>query len=84
MDDFGDVPPGTKYDAFLAKCQRCARADPGRRWVFSLDAAMGACVVRQRAHYVGHANRRNWWMFQAGAVIPGCLPRVADTSADAD
>ena len=60
------------------------RAEPGPRWVFSRDEAMGACVVRQRAHFVGHANRRNWWMFQLDAVIPGCVPRTTTDTADAD
>jgi len=35
---------------------------------------MGHCVDRHRATYVGHANRREWWMFKADAVVPGCTP----------
>ncbi len=59
------------------------RADPARRWVFSLDEAMGHCVDRQRATYVGHANRREWWLFRADAVVPGCVPGAsADQQAD--
>jgi 4-amino-4-deoxy-L-arabinose transferase-like glycosyltransferase len=81
VTEFGFLQPWPQQ---FAQATAWLRADPGRRWVFSLDAAMGACVTRRHAHYVGHANRRNWWMFQAGAVIPGCLPRVTDTSADAD
>ncbi len=50
------------------------RQDPARRWIFSLDEAMGSCVNRQRATYVGHANRREWWMFRLDAVLPGCIP----------
>lgn len=57
------------------------RQAPTQRWVFSLDQAMGNCVDRRRATYVGHANRREWWMFQAGAVVPGCVP---DSSGDAE
>ena len=59
------------------------RNDPARRWIFSLDEAMGSCVNRQRATYVGHANRREWWMFRADAVVPGCVPAASD-SEDAD
>ena len=51
--------------------------DPAQRWIFSLDEAMGACVDRARAIQVGHANRREWWMFRRDAVIPGCIPRTA-------
>ncbi len=59
------------------------RQDPARRWIFSLDEAMGHCVDRQRATYVGHANRREWWMFQIGAVTPGCTPGMsANQQAD--
>src|SRR5690606_33788232 len=54
------------------------RQAPTQRWVFSLDQAMGNCVDRRRATYVGHANRREWWMFQADAVVPGCVPDSRD------
>jgi 4-amino-4-deoxy-L-arabinose transferase-like glycosyltransferase len=57
------------------------RQDPARRWIFSLDEAMGHCVDRRRATHVGHANRREWWMFQIGAVAPGCIP---ESSGDAE
>jgi len=50
------------------------RQDASRRWIFSLDQAMGDCVDRQHAIHVGHANRREWWMFRADAVKPGCAP----------
>ena len=59
------------------------RQEPARRWIFSLDDAMGHCVDRRRAIHVGHANRREWWMFQLGAVAPGCTPGVsANQQAD--
>ncbi|WP_426690528.1 ArnT family glycosyltransferase [Rhodanobacter ginsengiterrae] len=53
------------------------QSDPSR-WIFSLDQAMGNCVDRQHAIYVGHANRREWWMFQATAVKPDCSPASGD------
>jgi 4-amino-4-deoxy-L-arabinose transferase-like glycosyltransferase len=52
------------------------RQEPSRRWIFSLDEAMGTCVDRHRATYAGHANRREWWMFRLDAVLPGCIPRA--------
>jgi hypothetical protein len=60
-----------------------SRQDPAHRWIFSLDEAMGNCVDRRHATYVGHANRREWWMFQAAAVVPGCVPGAsAEENAD--
>jgi hypothetical protein len=41
-------------------------------------------VDRRRAIHVGHANRREWWMFRADAVVPGCLPRDGDSDSDQD
>jgi hypothetical protein len=44
---------------------------------------MGHCVDRHKATYVGHANRREWWMFKADAVLPGCVPHGDDNDSDA-
>jgi 4-amino-4-deoxy-L-arabinose transferase-like glycosyltransferase len=81
VTEFGFLQPWPRQ---YAQATAWLRADPAQRWVFSLDEAMGACIERQRAHYVGHANRRNWWLFQLDAVIPGCLPRPTGSAADAD
>ena len=56
------------------------RAEPAQRWIFGLDTAIGQCVDRKKATYVGHANRREWWMFKADAVLPGCVPRTTENS----
>ena len=58
------------------------REAPAQRWIFSLDTAMGQCVDRRKAIYVGHANRREWWMFKGDAVRPGCVPSRDDSGAD--
>jgi len=58
-------------------------AEPLQRWIFSLDVAMGQCVDRRKATYVGHANRREWWMFKTDAVLPGCVPHSDDNDSDA-
>ncbi len=55
---------------------------PAQRWIFSLDEAMGSCVDRRHAIHVGHANRREWWMFKADAVITGCVPHSAGSTGD--
>ena len=72
--EFGFLKPWPQQYAEAVAWQQ---GDPAQRWVFSLDEAMGACVDRARAIHVGHANRRDWWMFRQDAVIPGCIPRTA-------
>jgi len=54
------------------------RAAPERRWVFALEKAIGDCVDRDKATFVGHANRRDWWLFRADAVRAECVPKVSD------
>jgi 4-amino-4-deoxy-L-arabinose transferase-like glycosyltransferase len=56
--------------------------DPGARWIFSIGKAMEPCVDEDKAHPLGKANRREWWVFRADAVIPGCTPRVAAPAPD--
>jgi 4-amino-4-deoxy-L-arabinose transferase-like glycosyltransferase len=59
-------------------------AAPATRRLFVLGEALGACVRRDRATLVGTANRRAWYLVDAGAVVPGCDPRAADAQAGAD
>jgi 4-amino-4-deoxy-L-arabinose transferase-like glycosyltransferase len=78
--EFGFLKPWATQYAEAIAWQRQA---PARRWVFALDQAMGRCVDRRHATRVGHANGREWWMFKADAVVPGCLPTDnADESGD--
>jgi 4-amino-4-deoxy-L-arabinose transferase-like glycosyltransferase len=49
---------------------------PAQRSIFILEDAMGDCVDKSKAIHVGHANRREWWLFRAEAVIPGCVPSL--------
>jgi len=51
------------------------QAQPEQRWVFALGDAVVPCVVPARTQVVGYANRREWWMFRADAVVPGCVPK---------
>ena len=69
--DFGFTRPTPQQ---FADATRWQAQVPQRRWIFILDTAMGACVDRTRAISVGHANRRDWWLFRADAVVPGCVP----------
>jgi hypothetical protein len=78
--EFGFLKPWATQYAEAIAWQRQA---PAHRWVFALDQAVGRCVDRRRATRVGHANGREWWMFKADAVVPGCLPTdSADESGD--
>jgi 4-amino-4-deoxy-L-arabinose transferase-like glycosyltransferase len=78
--DFGFSRPWVRQyaDAIAWQAQ-----DPEHRWLFVQEPAMGACVHRGRAIDLGHANRREWWLFKADAVIPGCVPDPSAEAADA-
>jgi hypothetical protein len=69
--EFGFLKPWPQQ---FADAAGWIRAAPSTRVIFSLQEAMGGCVDRTRATYVGHANRREWWLFRADALVPGCLP----------
>lgn len=79
VTEFGFLKPWPQQYAEAIAWQQQA---PAQRWIFSLDDAMGQCVDRHRAIHVGHANRREWWLFKADAVIAGCTPRLAESAAD--
>jgi hypothetical protein len=78
--DFGFTRPWPEQYAAAIAWQA---QDPAHRWLFALDPALGHCVDRSKAISLGHANRREWWMFKADAVTPGCLPDASDERAAA-
>jgi hypothetical protein len=51
---------------------------PQTRWLFGLREAVRACVQRDKVTVVGYAYRRQWWMFRADAVVPGCVPKFEE------
>ena len=63
---------------------------PAQRRIFILEQAMrqmAPCIDATRAVHVGHANRREWWLVGADALVPGCVPAGAagdDTGDDAE
>jgi 4-amino-4-deoxy-L-arabinose transferase-like glycosyltransferase len=79
VTEFGFLEPWPQQ---YAEAITWLQQDPAHRWIFSLAEAMGSCVDRHHATYVGHANRREWWMFKANAVAPGCILRRAGSSND--
>jgi len=77
--DFGFSAPTSQQFAQAAQWQAGA---PATRWLFVQEAAMGDCVNRSKAINMGHANRRDWWLFKADAVVPGCVPPPASTDEE--
>lgn len=53
-------------------------ADPAHRWVFAYGKVLAPCVRMADAIHVGHANRREWYLFTRSAVVPGCIPPRSD------
>ena len=53
-------------------------ADPAHRWVFAYGKVLAPCVREADTIPVGHANRREWYLFNRRAVVPGCIPPRSD------
>lgn len=53
-------------------------ADPAHRWIFAYGKVLAPCVRIRDAIHVGHANRREWYLFNRDAVVPGCVPPASD------
>lgn len=53
-------------------------ADPAHRWIFAYGKVLAPCVRMHDAIHVGHANRREWYLFGRNAVVPGCVPPASD------
>jgi len=53
-------------------------ADPAHRWIFAYGKVLAPCVRMHDAVHVGHANRREWYLFDRSAVVPGCIPSRND------
>jgi 4-amino-4-deoxy-L-arabinose transferase-like glycosyltransferase len=62
------------WDQQYADALKWQAEAPVNRPIFILEEAMGSCVEHNKAIHVGRANRREWWMFRADAVVPGCVP----------
>ena len=81
MQDFGFVrDTGQQF----VDAARWAAEKPDARWIFGLREAVAACVLRSKVTVAGYANRRQWWMFRADAVVPNCVPQLAETPDKTD
>ena len=81
--DFGFVKP---WHDQLGAAIRWQEQKPEARWIFILADAMAPCISKDKATYVGHANRREWWLFRADAVASLCargnVPATANEARD--
>lgn len=71
VHDFGFKQPWS--DQFVA-AKAWLQAAPATRRLFILEDAMGDCVNHGTAHFLGHANRRLWWLVASQDLVPGCVP----------
>ncbi|MGH8125645.1 MAG: ArnT family glycosyltransferase [Rhodanobacteraceae bacterium] len=62
----------------LRRALQWQAADPARRWIFAYGKVLAPCVRMADAIHVGHANRREWYLFTRSAVVPGCVPPASD------
>lgn len=65
-----------RWESQYAQAVQWQSEAPGQRWIFALRDAVGVCVDPDKAQVVGYANRRLWWIFQADAVRPDCVPQI--------
>ncbi|MGN6521528.1 MAG: ArnT family glycosyltransferase [Dokdonella sp.] len=82
--DFGFRAP---RDRQFVEAARWLAEAPAQRRIFILDQAMdaaGACVDRAKARRVGQANRREWFLLDEQAIVPGCMPSPPASADDAD
>jgi 4-amino-4-deoxy-L-arabinose transferase-like glycosyltransferase len=77
--EFGFVTP---WHEQLAKAIRWQEEQPASRSVFVLGDAMAPCIAPEKSMFVGHANRREWWLFRADAVAPACRGGNVPASAN--
>src|SRR6185437_11301717 len=66
------------WHAQLEQALAWQAADPAHRWVFAYGKVLAPCVRMRDAVHVGHANRREWYVFSRSAVVPGCIPPRSD------
>ncbi|GLQ98305.1 ArnT family glycosyltransferase [Dyella mobilis] len=79
--DFGFSTPTSQQFVHAVQWQAAA---PATRWLFIQEPSMGPCVDRSKGINIGHANRRDWWLFKADAVISGCVPKNSDEATETE
>ncbi len=66
------------WHAQLRQALAWQAADPAHRWLFAYGKVLAPCVRVADAIHVGHANRREWYLFDHHAVVPDCVPPKSD------
>ena len=70
MVEFGFLKPWPQQYAEAAAWLRPIRSIDA----FSFSNRPWAIACSDPAIHLGHANRRQWWLVPAAALVPGCLP----------
>lgn len=69
VTEFGFLEPGNVQEkAAHAWLQQA----PDKRWVFLQQPNLARCFVPERARFVGHANRREWFLVDQSALKDQC------------
>lgn len=80
--DFGFRNP---WDRQFAEAAQWLAQAPSTRRLFVLEdvfARVEPCIDRGKAVHVGHANRREWWLLDASAIVAGCTPKRSEAGGD--
>jgi 4-amino-4-deoxy-L-arabinose transferase-like glycosyltransferase len=74
VTEFGFVKPAHRQlgEAIRWQEEKPDGAALHQRWILILADAMAPCIDPAKARYVGHANRREWWLFRSDAVVEAC------------
>ena len=68
---FGFLRPRAEQEIAAAQW---LRERPNTRWLMAQKLSLEACFLIERATVVGEANRRRWYLVNADALRPECLP----------
>lgn len=72
--DFGFKQP---WDVQWHRARKWIADAPARRWILVTDKAVGRCVDRSKSISVGSANRNDWLLVPAVALLPGCQDKMS-------
>ncbi|HHA2747710.1 TPA: ArnT family glycosyltransferase [Stenotrophomonas maltophilia] len=77
--DFGFKQP---WDVQWHRARQWVSEAPQRRWILVTDRAIGWCVDLSRSVPVGSANRNDWVLVPATALVPGCREKMSWVESD--
>lgn len=62
------------YALQLRDARQWQQAAPARRWILFENVVLDECFDRSRIKDMGVYNRRQWWLADGAASLPGCVP----------